>query len=163
MWRPWMFLAVLPILLLAAAAYFVLVNPAAQGPSTKIESILGSGAKELEEHIDQQIDALDAPTPNANNPQTRNNERTKSVAPAPPAAKEKEELSDEQLEALFGQGPGTEELEKLSQKQLEALLSKSSSPEDMQRLSEEELAAMAILKHLAEEALLERKRGGKKP
>ena len=162
MWRPWMLLGVLPILLLGAGAYFVLVTPDARRPS-KIESILDGGAKELEKHIDQQLDALDAPTLNANNPQARSDERSKSMASPPPAATEKEELSDKQLEALFGLGSGTEELEKLSEKQLEALLSKSPSPEDMGGLSDQELAAMAALRHLAEEALLERKRGGKKP
>ena len=34
---------------------------------------------------------------------------------------------------------------------------------DLQKLSDEELATMAALKHLAEEALLERRRGQKKP
>jgi hypothetical protein len=163
MWRPWMFLGVLPLLLLVAATYFVFVTPVAQGPSTKIESILDNGAKELEKHIDQQLDTLNAPSSSANNPQARNDERTKSIASPPSAAKEREELSDEQLEALFGLGSGPEELGKLSEKQLEALLSKSPSPEDMQRLSDEELAAMVALKRLAEETLLERKRGGKKP
>ena len=63
MWRPWMFLGMLPILVLGAAAYFVLVTPTTQTPSAKIENILESGAKELEKHIDQQLDALGAPTP----------------------------------------------------------------------------------------------------
>jgi len=163
MWRPWMFLGVLPILLLGGAAYFVLVTPAVQTPSTTIERSLEMGAKELEKHIDQQLDALDASTPSANTPQTRNDERAQSVAPPRHPAKEKQELGDEQLEALFTQEPSAEELQKLSDKQLEALFSQSPSDGDMQKLSDEELAAMAALKHLAEEALLERRRGRKKP
>ena len=78
MWRPWMFLGVLPILVFGAAAYFVLVTPATQTPSTKIENTLESGAKELEKHIDQQLDALGAPTSMTTNRQRHNDERPKA-------------------------------------------------------------------------------------
>ena len=161
MWRPWMFLGMLPILVFGAAAYFVLVTPVTQTPSAKIENILESGAKELEKHIDQQLDALGAPTSNDNKLPTNNDERSESIAPSRPPAKEKQEHSDEQMEALFGHSVG--ELEKLSDKQLDDLFSQSPSLEDLQRLSDEELAAMAALNHLSEEALLERRRRGKKP
>src|ERR1700755_2936844 len=138
MWRPWMFLGVLPILLLGGAAYFVLVTPAFQTSATTIERSLDIGAKKLEKHIDQQLDALDTPTSDANIPKAHNDERAKRIAPPRPPAKEKQALGDEQLEALFTQEPSAEELQKLSDKQLEALFSHSSSDGDL--LSDEELA-----------------------
>ena len=81
MWRPWMLLGVLPVLLLGCGTYYVLITPTSQTPSSKVESTLEIGAKELEKRID---DALDAPTPGADNPQRRSDEPPKTaVAPRP--------------------------------------------------------------------------------
>ena len=139
MWRPWMLLGVLPILLLGCGMYYVLFTPTSQTPSSKVESTLEIGTKELEKRID---DALDAPTPGADNPQRRSDEPPKTAVAPRPSAGELQKLNDEQLEALFAQGPSAEEL---------------------QKLSDEQLAALVALRHFAEEALLERKRARKKP
>jgi hypothetical protein len=160
MWRLWVFLGVLPFLLLGSGVYFVLFAPTSQTPSSKAESTLEIGVKQLEKRID---DALDAPMPSADNPQRRNDEPPETTVAPRPSAEELQKLSDEQLEALFAQGPSAEELQKLSDEQLEALFAQGPSAEDMQKLSNEQLAALVALKHFAEEALLERKRARKKP
>src|SRR3984957_4585184 len=160
MWRPWMLLGVLPVLLLGCGTYYVLFAPTSQTPSSKVESTLEIGAKELEKRID---DALDAPTPGADNPQGRSDEPPKTAVAPRPSLGELQKLNDEQLEALFAQGPSVEELQKLSDEQLEALFAQGPSVEELQKLSDEQLAALVALRHFAEEALLERKRARKKP